>query len=335
MQQAWAITKATAASQAWHLQFGAWPSLHAVILQLAQATAETRCGDAWPGPDGQLGTADDENNWGACNLRALNAAERAVLKAAGIVPTVGAGHEQRAVQAQAAIAAAGLPIPRGAIHCDSAPGQGPYFVWFAAFHDYTAGGVRVSGAVSGARYQQRIAYGAPHYLKSLYSVVTNPASDAGAYARAAYRQGYYTGTSTDPEVNIARYVQFMGRFVPTFEQLLAGFDPSACTPVLAPPPRLPIFEGMQGEDVKHPQLVFGVNPDGRWGAKTTAACLDWRRSHALSARAEWDQACEEVLAGKPADAEPAAPRIHLVELDPDHDAMRAERDREFARAEAA
>jgi hypothetical protein len=68
-----------------------------VALGVSVAIHETLAGDAWPGPDGIVGTSDDENNWGATTLRALNSAEQWALAtdaleriiAAGIEPPVG------------------------------------------------------------------------------------------------------------------------------------------------------------------------------------------------------------------------------------------------------
>ena len=113
--------KATAYTMAWARIFGTEPSLHNVMLGLAPALFETAAGDSWKGPDGLLDTEDDPNNWGATTLRPLNSAELAAVAAAGIKPTLGPDRDKRARDAEAAIRAAGLSLPRGEIHCDSRP----------------------------------------------------------------------------------------------------------------------------------------------------------------------------------------------------------------------
>lgn len=177
----WYQNKADALVHAWRMNYGDDPPLVAVVLALAVALHETRAGDAWPGADGVVGTEDDEHNWGATTLRALNAAERAAVKAAGIFPTVGAGHEARAKAAQAAIVAAGLPLPQANIHCDSAPDLGPYFVWFAAF----------STDADGAAYFLKLLAGLKT-RKMAYQVLTQGGSET-QLATAMYLASYYTG----------------------------------------------------------------------------------------------------------------------------------------------
>lgn len=73
--------KATAYAEAWRSRFGAEPSTHNIELALSVAIHETQAGDAWRGPDGILDTEDDEHNWGATTLRALNQDERLILAA--------------------------------------------------------------------------------------------------------------------------------------------------------------------------------------------------------------------------------------------------------------
>ena len=69
------VAKASALWLAWERRTGGPPpSMNALELGLAQAEFETSCGDAWP----------SSHNWGACDLRSLNATELAAFKAGGL-----------------------------------------------------------------------------------------------------------------------------------------------------------------------------------------------------------------------------------------------------------
>lgn len=68
---------------AWLRRFGAPASLNEAVMGVSVAIGETRAGDSWPGEDGIVGTPDDERDWGATTLRALNAYERSVIAAKG------------------------------------------------------------------------------------------------------------------------------------------------------------------------------------------------------------------------------------------------------------
>jgi hypothetical protein len=122
--------KADAFVHGWRERLGVDPPLNAVVLGLAVAQHETACGDAWAG----------EHNWGAVQKRVLNAEEKTLLSSKGIVPyhrrVVRDGKpvtESSVPAARAAIAEAGLPLDREALHIDSSPGKGWYFVYFWAF----------------------------------------------------------------------------------------------------------------------------------------------------------------------------------------------------------
>ncbi len=189
--------KYDALQKAHEQQYGSKLPWGGVVLGLCPAQLETRCGDAWPGPDGLVGTDDDERNWGACTLRSLNAAEHACLKAAGLAPTIGSNHVEVERKAMAALAAAGLPkasgtvangtidVPSATIHCDSRtvkdPVTGkattiPHFVWFANFASH----------VDGARYYL-------HLLGSEARAVLARSGSSYELAAAMYRRGYYGG----------------------------------------------------------------------------------------------------------------------------------------------
>lgn len=120
-------TKATAFAQAWMTKYGTAPSKWAVSCACAVAQHETLCGDAWPG----------EFNWGAIQLRVLTAAEKTVLASVPCTPQ--SVKDARTVLA-AAVEAGTIPAePNGALHVDSSPGKGWYWVFFHAFVDDVAG----------------------------------------------------------------------------------------------------------------------------------------------------------------------------------------------------
>lgn len=189
----WYRAKAGALHTAWVQRYIQNPPLNAVVLALGVAVHETRAGDAWPG----------EHNWGATTLRGLNAGELAAVAAAGIKPSIGPGHQELARRAFEAIRAAGLPLPQGAIHCDSrpVPGRGnvPYFTWFAVFDN----------DVDGASYFLKLLCERKDGSKKpAYDVLLRPASAESTLAGAMYRSGYFTGVR-DPA---AHYAQIGGKW---------------------------------------------------------------------------------------------------------------------------
>jgi hypothetical protein len=87
----WILSKCDAYIEAWRRAFGEKPSFVNTALAVSVAWHETRCGDAWPGPDGLVNTEDDENNWGATTLRSLNSAEQWILATHALKLLVDAG----------------------------------------------------------------------------------------------------------------------------------------------------------------------------------------------------------------------------------------------------
>lgn len=245
---AWYQDKADSLVHAWRMDYGDDPTLRGVTLALSVAIFETRAGDAWP----------SEHNWGATTLRALNAAEKAAVRAAGIFPTVGAGHPERAKAAQAAIVAAGLPLPQGNIHCDSAPGIGAYFVWFASFPN----------DVEGAAYFLKLLAGLTK-PKAARAVLTSDTGTEVQLATAMYFAGYYTGfykktslyafvdakwtelaagalppagaqTKRGSDLNIAAYASGLQRITPGIKQALATWHMPSGEPTEDPAPDLDV-----------------------------------------------------------------------------------------------
>ena len=252
--------KATAYTMAWARIFRTEPSLHNIMLGLAPALFETAAGDAWKGPDGLLDTEDDPNNWGATTLRPLNASELAAVAAASIKPTLGPGREERARAAEKAIRAAGLPLPRGEIHCDSRPaktGTVVYFTFFATFDD----------AVGGAAYFIRILAGTPEHPKPAKVVLESPESTERDLAAAMYSQHYYTGVHLEPSRNIDDYTAALRRQTPRIQAALMGTNSTNPPPA---PVTTPFAEGSQGPTVLRLQQRI-MKHDGSWGPVTTAA----------------------------------------------------------------
>jgi hypothetical protein len=136
------------------------PNPTALKLVLAQAEHETNCGDAW----------DFSHNWGACNLRALNAAEREAFKAGALTPgmwlypdgTYGLAHRADSV---------------GTIRGDSDPNSGPFHVWFFA----------APTDIDGAFYMLRAG------VRGARTVLDDYTCTANAYAQALYVMCCYFG----------------------------------------------------------------------------------------------------------------------------------------------
>lgn len=274
--------KADALSEAWTERYGSVLPVAGVALALGPAQLETRCGDAWPGPDGLVGTDDDERNWGACTLRSLNAEERAAVAEAGLRPTVGPGHNEIARKAQQAVIDAGLPIPSGTvagsipvsgatIHCDSRtvkdangkPVTIPHFVWFANFATHK----------DGAAYYL-------HLLGDGSRKVLQAGGSGWQLAEAMYRRGYYGGfhphamyTGKDGQVhdgnreNIAAYANLINRFLPEITLALRTWRTDS------PPPTVPLTlrKGSRGDDVKRVQEMLHITADGIFGPQTEGA----------------------------------------------------------------
>jgi peptidoglycan hydrolase-like protein with peptidoglycan-binding domain len=184
------VAKANAFVAGWQDVFpGDHPSAWCVSLGLAVAQHETYCGDAWPG----------EHNWGGVQLGGLNAAETECLTTAGIVPV-----PTNVPAARAALAAANLTRPGGALHVDSSPASGTqryYFAWFAAFATDEAGA---------AYFIKVLAKNRQGCNGVLRAAVGSWRSDSAALAAAMYATGYYEGfhdprTPAGKAANIADY----------------------------------------------------------------------------------------------------------------------------------
>lgn len=294
----WFRRKADACAIGWQWLYGSPPPARCVALALGPATHETHAGDDWPGPDGLVGTDDDDRNWGACTLRALSAAELAVVAAAGVVPTVGKGHEDAARRAQQAIVDAGLPLPHGRIHCDSRTVRGPdgkprlepYFVWFATFASDAEGAEYYLGILAGRSTP-----------KGARAVLLDPAGTERELAAMMYRQGYFWGFhphdgGAGDQANIDDYARACEALWPGIEGALAGWTPP---PAPARPVRN-LLLGDVGPDVRLMQGQVGApSQDGAFGPKTLTALNAWKVAHRLPADGVWDDACRAALMGAP------------------------------------
>lgn len=288
--------KADALHAAWLRRYGVAPAKHTVVLAMCPPSAETKLGDAWPG----------EFNWGATTFRQLNAAEAAAVKAAGVMPTVGTGHAERAAQAMAAIAAAGLPVasgelrgvkvPRSTIHCDSktvlvngAKVQQPYFVHFANFEDDTGGAEYYLTFVADPGNPAR-------------AVLENPKAGPANLAAAMYARGYFwgfkphgvymtagvdgvMGTADDEKhdgnaENVAAYASWLAPHYATISAALQSWTPDTATSSPRPsdtePAPPPPFDLTKLDDVQRALNALGcgrppLKVDGNFATKSTAA----------------------------------------------------------------
>jgi len=117
---------------------------------------------------------------------------------------------------------------RGAIHCDSHPGLGPFFVWFAAFRDPAK--ANELDEIDSWVYYLKILARSPGERAAL------AAGDPAAMARSMYAQGYYGGfhvkdrdyvqadgtTVKGAELNIRDYTRVIARQAPSVRAALVG-----------------------------------------------------------------------------------------------------------------
>lgn len=302
-----ATVKLPAFRAAWRRIYGGDPSSNAELIGLSVALFETQAGDSWPGPDGVIGTQDDQRNWGATNLRGLRAHEQFLLGASAIqriidaglpargdrlwfnryryswqildgtecdvaamqrdlgvtvdgrtgpktlaaladqypgadpaqywpklkqaiainaqelsaiqsiMPTVGAGHEARAKEAMRVLLEGfgKENMPKGAIHCDSEPKNGAYFVFFAAFND--PGKTAAENEADGAEYYLRILVRTSAERAALES--GNPFTMASAQYAASYFRGRHNPDEPGgDERNIEDYASGISRNMPSVRQ---------------------------------------------------------------------------------------------------------------------
>lgn len=203
--------KANAFAAGWKARFGSDPSVGAAVLALGVAQHETQCGDAWPG----------EYNWGAVQLRKLRTDERALA---------GTPAPERVYEARRALAAASIVEPAGALHVDSSPGKGWYWVYFCRFADDNAGADWFVHVLAEQSYATKAALST---------------GSADAVARAMYGRHYFEGVHVPTEMyhlpdgsvvpgselNIRDYASAIARKSAAIRPALAGWTPGAPPPV--------------------------------------------------------------------------------------------------------
>ena len=210
--------KADALLAAWERVTGQPPPCRsAVLLCLAQAQLETRCGDAWPGC----------HNWGATDYRSLRLGELTDYQGGTLV----AGHW---LHADGSHGADRRPGDVAQMHLDTHPGGGSYPMWFAAFDDDT----------SGAAYYLRIV------LRMAGEVLASPLATSSDLATAVYLHGYYEGVHpgarpytartlplTAPELaNVADYARGLDRCRASIEPALTDWTGVVDVPPTDPMP---------------------------------------------------------------------------------------------------
>ncbi len=180
-------TKSRAIVEAWASLFGVTPSLRELVRVMAVAEHESHMGDArgWKG----------EHNWGAIQKRSLSAIERFVLDVRGVA--AGKPDSDTSVSLARALLPAG---PSEALHVDSSPKSGPYFVWFWTF---------ASDAEAARKFLQVLVVQHP----AVRAVLEH--DDVTELARAMYESGYYEGFhKNDKEANVRDYARRLAELEP-------------------------------------------------------------------------------------------------------------------------
>lgn len=250
--------KANAFATAWFQKYGRLVPTAALCEACAVAQHETLCGDAWPG----------EFNWGAVQLRGLTFGEKAVLTHVEPSPKNVAGAR---VALANAVAANAIPAePNGALHVDSSPGKGWYWVYFHKFEN----------DIAGARFfihvlcDQR-----PRCLETLQSAGGNWEVECSDLAERMYETHYYEGfyiptkmygTKSGATMNVEAYASSIEAIAPTIASAIGlpwvpklTLDLNGSSDVQAALTFLAIM-------LRHPEFnPLGI--DGVWGPHSKAA----------------------------------------------------------------
>lgn len=273
-------TKANAYALAWREVFGLEAPKSAVVLGLAVAEHETHCGDSWPG----------ENNWGACQLRALNAAEHEAV--AGIPP-----HPSNVDEARAALEAHGLNEPKGGLHADYSPNKKAYyFVWFAKFATEAEGAHycvhvlaeqrptcrTVMTAAMGSEYELAEKMYASHYYEGFRNPKALYEKYAGAWHTIAPSDPAQGPRSTGAALNIADYAGALSNLTPGIRAALADWSAGDVAPVTISPDLASVLGQQQALNKLH-VVTPALTEDGVRGPKTVAAIKEFQKAHGLVA----------------------------------------------------
>jgi hypothetical protein len=205
--------KATALWSAWvNVTKKAPPNYNALRMILAQAEAETNCGDVWQDPAGVPSRC-----WGACDLRALNTNEKqafadGVLRIGAFLHADGSWSEMHS------------PGSQGTLRGDSDPNTGAFKVWFAVFDSDAAG----------AAYMLRTG------VRGSVDQLSDPTCSAATYAASLYvNQCYYGGVhagarpcgkralplNVAEQKNVDDYTTFISKHFPAIDAGLQGWAP--------------------------------------------------------------------------------------------------------------
>jgi hypothetical protein len=218
--------KANSYDAGWCNRFGAHPALPNVVLGLSVAQHETWCGDAWP----------KEYNWGAAQKRGLNSVEQMLLRS--LPPNPGNVATARRVIEEAIAKNLCPPLDHEALHVDSSPVHGWYWVYFWAFDNDDQGADWFVHVLA----QQR------PICQAVLMGRNADAVGARALATAMYQTHYYEGVH-DPhkmypgpngtevsgvELNIEDYTNALVMLLPGISSSLNGWAPGITTPP-APP----------------------------------------------------------------------------------------------------
>ena len=180
---------------------------------MSVAQYETRLGEA-----GHLASDRSwagEHNWGAVQKRSLTSAEAATLAAHGVIASGG----EDAVFAARRLLRAG---PNEALHRDSSPRRGWYFVWFWSF---------ATDEQAAAKFVEVLVKQRPSVAASIDTATPEQ------LAAVLYASHYYEGTDADPAKDVATYASKITATGATIAAALTGWDAASAPDVPGDEPR--------------------------------------------------------------------------------------------------
>lgn len=273
------IDKANAFAIAWLQKFGELLNTSGICGGLAVAQHETLCGDAWPG----------EFNWGAVQLRGLHSDEATLLSSISPDP-----HNVASARSLLSLAMNSGQIPKepnGALHVDSSPGKGWYWVYFHKFASDVAGANFFIHVIADQRPMCKV-------------VLENPTSDGyndlWALADRMYATHYYEGFRvptqmypdsdgtqvTGAQMNVFDYAKSLSAIAPVIKASLATWKPFDVSTTIGQQAALTLIAKKTGHPEFDPQGIDGIA-----GAHTLAALDAFGKfTSGASLRSELDKA---------------------------------------------